>query len=171
MIKAMVVMILAAAAAQTGLAQDSSERPVPVLQKSDFRLVQTHTRKQISLDEMIDKAISDLGKPKNMWMSFKGESPKWDIFTYDYDGVSVQAFRGTEPIVQIQTSSTEYRTPRGIRVGSKVEDVTTAYGKPDFEDATTMTYYGQMDQNGRPFIYFYYSAGFVVSITISDQGD
>jgi hypothetical protein len=124
--------LLSPAFSQGGAA---SEKPRPLIAR-DFVVVQDGTGGRVALLEKTDSVTRDLGKPKRIEVFQQGSGADNDLMSANYGNLQLRFFRGPKEILFIQISSTDYSTPRGVRVGSTKNAILSAYGKPDYDGST-----------------------------------
>jgi hypothetical protein len=97
----------------------------------------------VSMGGYVDDIVKKLGNPDKVYRStFRGPGYNADEVHYYYmQGKYAISFTwedsGLRPVVEsgyrgINTSSPYWQTSKGIHVGSSIQDVVNAYGKPDY---------------------------------------
>lgn len=83
---------------------------------------------------------------------------KYYVYTLDDGEVvlfTIPLLDGADTICQIETSSPSFSTPKGITIGSSLDDVIAAYGSDYVEDSSNYYFFvGEASFTDSPHIYF-----------------
>jgi len=87
--------------------------------------------------------------------------------TFEYGGIAIYTYplNGKDLIDEIMLTDKQYKTSRGISVGSTMEELTAAYGEDYIEDGNMITYRLNPDDMKSPCLYFIINDGTVESIS------
>jgi hypothetical protein len=117
-----------------------------------------------SVIALINKSVAGI---KNI-TTFTDEknNGKWEIAQLHWDSIFVDYFTKTERIISYEFSGTDYRTLRGMTVGSTKEQIIRKYGKPYSEDDTYLSYMYNLNKYDEPplVLAFYLEKGIVKKI-------
>jgi len=128
------------------------------LSQHDFAITSVVDGKTIALKDPISKVISDLGSPPRATIEIKqppDEGP-WDVFRYEYPGLTVGFMRGWPTIEFLKLESRLFKTARGIRVGDTYAEVVRQYGPPISRSSERAVYQLKVasSKNGEPADWF-----------------
>ncbi len=134
--------------------------------KSEFCLISADNTYELNL-EMPFANI----KPTNV-ESGSGDGFKWEIYTYPDIEIKVLISEdGKKYINEITTTSCDYKTSRGIKVGDDLEELSEVYKEElevfaYMENGPTVYMYDPEDDIGFNKIYFYIYDGVINRITL-----
>jgi hypothetical protein len=86
---------------------------------------------------------------------------------FEYEGIAIYTYPvdGKDLIDEIVLIGEQYKTGRGISVGSTIEELTSAYGEDYIEEGNMITYRLNPDDMKSPCLYFIINDGTVESIS------
>ena len=130
---------------------------------------------EIKLGLPISEVINILGKPYDEKLIPHQSDSKWDYVEFHYEGITIGYFKYFEHITDMMiVTAPGLKTPRGIEVGDKEEEVIARYGETRKFDDTEIIY--QLRVPGEIFddiysISFFVNDGYVTKIMICFAAD
>jgi hypothetical protein len=117
------------------------------------------------LEQPISEAIKILGKPtKVITIPNKDGVRKYDEEDYYFPGVIIRVHKSDKKAIQLRIENKNLKTYRGIKIGSKEEDIYNHYGKVEKAD-NELTYWMLKSQTlvSKHYVDTYYAISFVIN--------
>jgi hypothetical protein len=73
-------------------------------------------------------------------LKYKGSEPVWNLWTYYWNGIKLDAFEGNGSINYLEINGTNYKSSRGIKIGDNIKSVIQKYGEPDIKQKNVLGY-------------------------------
>lgn len=95
----------------------------------------------VKLDDPAEPILSALGEPRQYSESHSCAFDGLDK-VYVYAGFKIQTYpqNGKDYVLSVELTDDSVATPEGIAIGAGKDQVVTAYGTPDSESATALSY-------------------------------
>jgi len=134
------------------------------LQKEDLKFA--YNNKTFELDSDVQTLLDELGSDYEF-----SEAPscvyEGTDKAYEYSGIAIYTYplNGKNLIDEIVLTDSQFKTDKGVKVGSTKEDIINAYGENYIEEGDMLTYRLNNAQADSPCIYFILNNGSVESIS------
>lgn len=158
-----ILILLTACGEKSGDKDGTGDAPIGINEKD---LVFAISDKEFLLNSDVEPLLEVLGQDFML-----SEAPsclyEGNDKTFEYEGIAIYTYPmdGKDLIDEIMLTDKQYKTNRGISVGSTMEELTAAYGEDYIEEGNMITYRLNPDDMKSPCLYFIINDGTVESIS------